>query len=214
MPHQNGSTRGACPATDRPAGPLPAPAYSGVMDERKPPEQPDRRRARDVRTGQDAAANRIRHQSQWVEQQLRESIRRGEFDDLPGFGKPIEGLGGDHDPDWWLKKLVEREQISVLPPALAIRQEDARLADTLDRLATEREVRREVDEFNERVGAARIQPLGGPPMITQERDADAEVAAWHERRTARRAAAAEAARAARAAEDPPRRWTDRLRRRR
>ena len=33
-------------------------------------------------------------------------------------------------PDWWLKKLVEREQIAVLPPSLALRKEDAELDDT------------------------------------------------------------------------------------
>ena len=105
-------------------------------------------------------------------------MERGDFDDLPGYGKPIEGIGTDHDPDWWLKKLVEREQITgVLPPALQIRKDDAELDGRLDRLGTEREVRREVEDFNDRVRKAMIQPLGGPPMITPQRDVEAEVAA-------------------------------------
>lgn len=174
------------------------------MEERETPRAPDRSRARDDRTGSDAAVNRIRHQSQWVEQQVRASIARGEFEDLPGFGRPIRDLGDEHDPDWWVRRLVERERISVLPPALAVRQEDARLRDHLDGFATEREVRREVEEFNARVRAARIQPLGGPPMITAERDVGAEVSAWQERRTARRAAAASRA-AQQRREEPARR---------
>ena len=105
-------------------------------------------------------------------------MERGDFDDLPGYGKPIEGIGSDHDPDWWLKKLVEREQITgVLPPALQIRKDDAELDGRLDRIGTEREVRREVEDFNDRVRKAMIQPLGGPPMITRQRDVDAEVTA-------------------------------------
>ena len=60
-------------------------------------------------------------------------MERGEFDNLPGAGKPIEGLGAEHDPDWWLKKLVERERIAVLPPSIALRKEDAELDDRLDR---------------------------------------------------------------------------------
>ena len=85
----------------------------------------------------------------------------------------------DHDPDWWLKRLVEREQITgVLPPALQLRTDDAQLDDRLDRITTEREVRAELEDFNDRVRKARIQPLGGPPMITQERDVDAEVERW------------------------------------
>lgn len=150
---------------------------------------------RDSRTGRSAAAARVEFQSQWVEQQLRVAMERGDFDDLPGAGKPIEDLGSVHDPDWWVKKLVEREQLSVLPPALALRKEDGELEEQLDRLVTEKEVRRELDEFNARVRRARMQLQGGPPVITPVRDPDAEVEAWADRREAR----LEAQRAARRA---------------
>lgn len=160
----------------------------GQQDDQGHPDEPDPRqheRARDDRTGQSAAAARIQHQTQWVEQQLRIAFERGDFDDLPGAGKPLEGLGTEHDPDWWVKKLVEREQISVLPPALELRKEDAELAQRLDRITSESEVREELEGFNARVRRARMQLLGGPPVITPERDVDAEVEAWHGRRTAR-----------------------------
>jgi hypothetical protein len=153
---------------------------------------------RDARTGRSAAAARIAQQSTWVDLQVRQAMERGDFDDLPGQGKPIEGLGVEHDPDWWVKKLVERENIALLPPALALRKEDAELHDRLDKITVEREVRRELDDFNRRVVEARRQLQGGPPVVTPTRDVDAEVAAWSERRTAR----IEAQRAARtAAED-------------
>jgi hypothetical protein len=151
-------------------------------------QQPDREPERDPRTGRFAAEQRVKHQTQWVELQLRRAMERGDFDNLPGSGKPIEGLGTEHDPDWWLKKLVEREKVSVLPPSLQIRKDDLELDGVLDRQATETEVRREVEDFNERVRRARIMPLGGPPMITPERDVEAEVEAWAARREERRAA--------------------------
>jgi hypothetical protein len=156
----------------------------------QPDDHADRRThheaARDERTGGSAAAARVRFQSQWVEQQLRIAQERGDFDNLPGIGKPIEDLGGEHDPDWWLKKLVEREHITgVLPPALSIRKDDAELDARLDAITAEADVRREVEDFNARVLTARIQPVGGPPMITQPRDVDTEVEAWSERRAAR-----------------------------
>ena len=57
-------------------------------------------------------------------------MERGDFDDLPGAGKPIEDLGEHHDPDWWLKKLVEREHIArAARPASQLRKEDAELDD-------------------------------------------------------------------------------------
>ncbi|PVG84844.1 DUF1992 domain-containing protein [Nocardioides gansuensis] len=153
---------------------------------------------RDERTGRSAAAERIRHQTQWVEQQIQAAQRRGEFDDLPGAGKPIE-LGEEHDPDWWLKKLVEREQISVLPPAIALRKEDAELDDRLDALTTEALVRKEVEEFNARVHHALYTTHGWPPVVTPKRDVEAEVERWRERRDARRQAQAVAIRRERTA---------------
>ena len=170
----------------------------------------DRMPARDDRTGRSAAAARIAQQSTWVDLQVRQAMERGEFDDLPGAGKPIKDLGEHHDPDWWIKKLVERENIAILPPALALRKEDAELDGRLDRINVESEVRREVADFNASVRKAIYTPPtgpSGPPVITRQRDVDDEVVAWRERRTAR----IEAQRAAReqaAAAEPPkrRRW--------
>jgi hypothetical protein len=178
-------------------------------DQQQPARSPNRGPERDARTGRSSAGLRIQHQSRWVELQIQRAMERGDFDDLPGYGKPIEDLGDRHDPDWWVKKLVEREQITVLPPALQVRKDDAELDDRLDRISVEREVRRELEDFNARVRAARIQPLGGPPMITAERDVEAEVTGWRERRDVRRAAQAELARQR---EAPRRRWFPRRRR--
>jgi len=167
----------------------------------------DRSPERDSRTGRSAAEARIAHQQSWVDLQVRRAMERGEFDDLPGAGKPLEGLDREHDPDWWLKKLIEREKISVLPPALALRKEDAELDDRLDRINSADLVRREVEDFNGRIRKAMYTPPDGPyapPLVTRPRDVEAEVEAWRERRTAR-IEAQRAALAARRAEDPPRR---------
>jgi hypothetical protein len=128
----------------------------------------------------------------YVENAIQQAIRRGEFDNLPGAGKPLEGLTGRHDPDWWIRRKIEREQLSGLgPPALTLRVENAELEAGLDRLHRESEVRDAVEDFNRRVIEARRQLLGGPPVVTPTRDADGEVRAWRDRREARHRAAAE-----------------------
>jgi hypothetical protein len=142
---------------------------------------------RDRRTGRAAARARIEQQATWVDLQVRRAMERGDFDDLPGAGKPIDDLGATHDPDWWVKRLIEREHVTgVLPAALQLRKEDAELDAALDRLTSERDVRQELDEFNRRVVEARRQLQGGPPVITPTRDVDAEVERWRARRRARR----------------------------
>ena len=121
-------------------------------------------------------------------------------------------LGEHHDPDWWIKKLVERENIAVLPPSVQLRKEDAELDDRLDEIFREAEVREIVEDFNKRVIAARYGAPVGPPLVTMPRDVDATVHAWTKRREERRVRARAAA-TADPVQEPPRRrrWWQRSR---
>lgn len=117
------------------------------------------------------------------------AVARGEFDHLAYAGKPLPALAGSHDPDWWIKGLLQREQVSGLgPPALMLRKEDAGFDDALDAVGSEARVREMLADFNARIIDARRQLTGGPPVVTKLRDVDAEVAAWRGRAEARRAA--------------------------
>lgn len=116
--------------------------------------------------------------------QIRRAIDRGEFDNLPGSGEPLD-LPDHHDPDWWLKNLAKREGLVILPPSIQLRKDDAALDEELDRLPTEEAVRREVEQFNERVIRARYDLNPGPPLITMPRDLETTVATWADRRAAR-----------------------------
>ncbi|MDY1006213.1 DUF1992 domain-containing protein [Curtobacterium sp. CFBP9011] len=137
---------------------------------------------------------------------IAEAERRGVFEGNPYHGKPLPGLDGQHDPDWWIKSKIEREDIrGIAPPALALRTEDAELDDHLDALSVESDVRDVLVDFNARVKEARRQLLGGPPVVTPMRDVEVEVARWRDRREARAAAAASAA-AAQAAGTRPHPW--------
>jgi hypothetical protein len=124
--------------------------------------------------------------AQIVETSIQQAIRRGDFDNLPGAGKPLPGLTGTHDPDWWIRRKIEREQLTGLgPPALTLRTEDKELDGRLDRLGSERAVREHVETFNRRIVEARRQLQGGPPVVTPLRDVESELERWRERRTER-----------------------------
>ncbi len=148
----------------------------------------------DAAASKAAAAARMADQTKWVDLQVQEAIQRGEFDNLPGAGKPIKNLDRDHDPDWWVKQLVEREQIVVLPRSVQLRKDDAELDALLDTQTTEDGARTIIEEFNERVIAARYGAPEGPPLITMPRDVEATLTAWRERRAARVEAAKNARR--------------------
>jgi hypothetical protein len=162
----------------------------------------------------DAGRPTLEQRASFVEIQIQQAIRRGEFDELPGAGKPLAGLGQTYDPDWWIRQKIERERLTGLgPPALTLRTEDAQLDERMDAIASETAVRELLSDFNRRVVNARRQLQGGPPVVTPTRDADAEVARWRERRAARAQAAREQ-REREEAEWAALPWRERRRRRR
>lgn len=157
--------------------------------------------------GQPAMSLNAQNKSAFIETAIQQAIKRGEFDNLPGAGKPLENLGSHHDPDWWIRRKIETENLTGLgPPALRLRVENQELDAQLDLEPSETRVREVLDDFNRRVIDARRQLQGGPPVVTPTRDVEAEVRAWRERRTARN----DAARQTRIASDTPtlprRRW--------
>jgi hypothetical protein len=123
-----------------------------------------------------------------VEQQIREAQERGEFDDLPGKGKPLPGLDDADDEQWWVRRYLEREGLSteaLLPEALLLRKQLDRLAETVAGLRTEQAVRDHVRELNLQIKRARVAPSGPPVMLRLAR-ADDVVERWRASRTAAR----------------------------
>ena len=64
----------------------------------------------------------------WIEQRISEAIERGEFDDLPGEGQPLDVLDEPYEPNWWVKRWVQREGLGAeLAKALRDREVETRL---------------------------------------------------------------------------------------
>jgi hypothetical protein len=122
-----------------------------------------------------------------VDRLLREAQERGEFDDLPGAGRPLPGYGGEYVEDWWVRDWLRREGdgASALPPTLALRRERQDLDRLVDRRTAEEDVRRYVAGLNEQIRKARAGLMDGPPTLLPPIDADAVVAGWRRRRAER-----------------------------
>jgi len=117
----------------------------------------------------------------WLEEQIRQAREDGAFDDLAGAGKPLADLGESYDPDWWVKKLVRRERVSVLPPALELlRRVEAEVA-RIWTLRDEAEVRARVEALNAEIARTNARTAEGPPTRLAPLDVDAIVAEWRTR---------------------------------
>ncbi|MGP3953590.1 J-domain-containing protein [Streptomyces sp. 7N604] len=119
----------------------------------------------------------------WVDKQIREAADRGEFDDLPGAGKPIPGLDRPYDELWWIKEKMHRENVSYLPPTLTLRKEAEDALAAASQAASESEVRQIVADINEKIREAIRKPLSGPQLNLVPFDAERVVREWRERRT-------------------------------
>jgi hypothetical protein len=117
----------------------------------------------------------------WIDRQVRRGMEEGAFDDLPGHGKPIEGLDRPRDELWWVRDKLRREGVSYLPPTLALRKDVDDARDAIDAATRESEVRQIVTEINERIRAANRMATSGPPTNLMPLDEEATVERWRAR---------------------------------
>lgn len=117
----------------------------------------------------------------WVDRKIREATERGEFQNLPGAGKPLPGAGSRyHDENAWLRDYLRREGVSgdvALPPSLQLRREVERLPETVRELTTEEQVRATVAELNRRIVDWLRVPTG-PQVPVAPADVEEVVAGW------------------------------------
>jgi len=120
----------------------------------------------------------------WIDAQIRVATEAGAFDNLPGAGKPLPNLGQEHDPLWWVKQLVQREQISMLPPSLELlRKVETELA-AIEKLHDEATVRHRVAALNVEIARVNATVVEGPPTRLGTLDVDQVVARWRRARSA------------------------------
>ena len=120
----------------------------------------------------------------WIEAQIRVAMEQGAFDNLPGAGKPLPDLDQEYDPLWWVKRLVEREQLSILPPSLELLRKVEKELAAIEKLDDEETVRRRLITLNAEIAKANATGLEGPPTRLGSLDVDQVVAEWRRTRSA------------------------------
>jgi hypothetical protein len=115
-----------------------------------------------------------------VDKQIRLAQERGEFDNLPGAGKPLPGRGEPDDELWWVKGYLRREGLSaepLLPTSLQLARQVERLPETVRGLGSEQLVREAVSELNRRI-AEYLRAPSGPHVRLGPVDPDKIVQDW------------------------------------
>ena len=109
-------------------------------------------------------------------------MERGEFDDLPGARKPLPGIDRPHDDMWWVREKLKRENLSFLPPALAVRKELEEALDRIGKADSESVVRQIVAQINARIVQVNSRSTSGPPSSAAPLDVDRVLREWRNRR--------------------------------
>jgi len=115
-----------------------------------------------------------------AEERIQSAQAAGAFENLPGFGKPIPGIDEPHDDLWWVKDKLKREQLSSLPPALAIRLDVEKTLQAISALEWEADVRHAIEALNERIRKAAFAAAWGPSVDVLPLDVEGEIARWRE----------------------------------
>lgn len=121
-----------------------------------------------------------------AERAIREAMERGDFDNLPGAGKPLDLRGAD-EPDWWVKQFVEREELEAFataPTVLGLRREAQGFPASLVDCDDEGLVRELLADYNLRVKRDRLRPSLDTriPIIAPLIDIDHMVERWRQLR--------------------------------
>jgi len=85
-----------------------------------------------------------------VERQIQDAMERGEFDSLPGAGKPIDGLDRPYDPAWWAKEWLRRNRL--VDEARDLRRDALAEARRLRAAGREEEAARRIAEADRELG--------------------------------------------------------------
>jgi hypothetical protein len=118
----------------------------------------------------------------FAERRIRQAQAEGEFDRLPGFGRPIPDIDEPWDENSWVRRKLRNEQLSLLPPVLEARLDRERTLNAVGQLTSEASVRRELANLNQRIRKAHYASSAGPPDGVLPVDIEAEVQRWKEGR--------------------------------
>jgi hypothetical protein len=115
----------------------------------------------------------------WIDRQVREAEKRGDFDDLPHAGKPLPDLDKPKDEQWWIRGKLRSEGLSYAPPSLVLKRRSEEELELALNAESEAKARRIIEAINVEIRAANRNGIRGPLIILKPYDVERVL---HERR--------------------------------
>ncbi len=83
-----------------------------------------------------------------IEQKIREAQMRGDFDNLPGSGEPVDIEDDRHVPEDLRLAYKILKNADCVPPEIALKKEIRQMEDMLENLSDEKEKYRQIKKIN------------------------------------------------------------------
>jgi len=119
----------------------------------------------------------------WIDRQISDAEKRGEFDDLPTAGKPLADLAKSPDPNWWIKGKLRSEGLSYTPPSLALKKAVADALDAALEADSDEQAREVLETINGEIREANRKGIKGPPVVFRPFDVEGVLSARREGRS-------------------------------
>ena len=114
---------------------------------------------------------------------IEQAIQDGQFDALPGFGKPLHLDSNHQAADCWMKRKAQQENLELLPPALVLRRLVERKKQEILDIPGEAEARTALSELNRLIKKSLMNILWGPPCDVLPLDTESFMSAWSEHKS-------------------------------
>jgi hypothetical protein len=108
----------------------------------------------------------------WIDRQVREAERRGEFDDLPHAGEPLPDLDKPKDEQWWIRAKLRSEGLSYAPPSLMLKRKSEEELELALAAESEAKARRIIEAINAEIREANRNGIRGPLVILKPYDVE------------------------------------------
>jgi len=102
-----------------------------------------------------------------IEKRIKEAQKRGDFDELPGSGEPLNIEDDSHVPEDLRLAYKILKNADCLPPELALKKEIRQMEDMLEKIPDEKEKYRQIKRINYKILQLNMMGRGSSPLLAE-----------------------------------------------